>query len=126
MKLKLDENLSKLLKAVCSSRGHDACTVEDEGLISQPDTVIGRVAAAEGRMLMTLDVAFADLRSYPPGSHPGIILFRPRSFGPLSVNRFVEQFLLAHDLTKFAGCTVVVEPGSLRVRSAQKGPATDL
>jgi hypothetical protein len=40
-------------------------------------------------MLMTLDVEFADLRKYPPGSHPGVILFRPLSLSPPSVNAFI-------------------------------------
>lgn len=53
---------------------------------------------------------------YPPGSHPGIILFRPRSFGPLAVNRFVEEFVRDTKLQLLARCVVVVEPSRVRVR----------
>ncbi len=35
---------------------------------------------------MTLDVDFADIRSYPPADYPGIIVFR--------VNRFDKPYLL--------------------------------
>ncbi len=81
MKLKLDENLPRDLRATLRRLENDVSTVADEGLLSQPDPVIGAAAKAEGRLLLTLDVEFGDLRKYPPGSHPGIILFRPRSFG---------------------------------------------
>jgi predicted nuclease of predicted toxin-antitoxin system len=76
MKLKLDENLSRHLKPALTALGHDILTAADENLLSRPDTEIARAALGENRMLLTLDVEFADLRKYPPGSHPGIILFR--------------------------------------------------
>ena len=81
MKLKLDENLSRHLKQGLASLQHDVVTVIDENLLSQPDPVVAAAANSEGRILLTLDLEFVDLRKYPPGSHPGIILFRPRSFG---------------------------------------------
>ena len=67
-------------------------------------------------MLLTLDLEFSDLRKYPPESHPGIILFRPRSFGPLAVKQFIEEFVRHTDLKLLRGCVVVVEPSRVRVR----------
>ena len=99
MKLKLDENLSRHLKPALTVLGHDTSTAADEGLLSRPDVEVAAGAAKEGRILLTLDVEFADLRKYPPGSHPGIILFRPMSLGPLSVNRFVESFVREDEST---------------------------
>ena len=120
MKLKLDENLSRHLKQRLSAFQHNVVTTADQDLLSQPDTVVAAAAKAEGSMLLTLDLEFGDLRKYPPGSHPGIILFRPRSFGPLAVNRFVEEFVRGTDLGVLEGCVVLVEPSTdeLRVRSA--------
>jgi predicted nuclease of predicted toxin-antitoxin system len=114
--LKLDENLSSYLKPALISLQHDVSTAADQDLLSQPDTAIAAAANGEGRTLLTLDLEFADLRKYPPGSHPGIILFRPRSFGPLAVNRFVEEFVRGANLEMFAGCVAVVEPARVRVR----------
>lgn len=93
MKLKLDENLSRHLKPLLVNLGHDVSTASDENLLSKPDMEIAREAFREERMILTLDVAFADLRKYPPGTHPGIIVFRPNSFGPSSVNRFILKFV---------------------------------
>jgi predicted nuclease of predicted toxin-antitoxin system len=90
MRLKLDENLSRHLKPALADLGHDVLTAVDEGLLSRGDTEVAAESFKEGRMLFTLDVEFADLRKYPPGKHPGIVLFRPPSFGSLSVNRFDE------------------------------------
>jgi predicted nuclease of predicted toxin-antitoxin system len=116
MKLKLDENLSKHLKPALTLLDHDVLTAADEGLLSQSDVVVARASMAEGRMLLTLDLEFGDLRKYPPGQHPGIVLFRPRSYGPLSVNRFVEQFIRETNLGELDGCVVLVEPDRVRVR----------
>ncbi len=115
-RLKLDENLPRGLKGKLSALQHDAVTVEDENLLSQPDTVVAAAARSEGRVLLTLDVEFGDLRKYKPGTHPGIILFRPRSLGALTVARFIEEFIRQTDLDSLAGCVVIVDPMRVRVR----------
>ena len=116
MRLKLDESLSRRLAARLSLLEHDVMTVADEGLLSQPDTVVAAAARIERRILFTLDLEFGDLRKHSPGGHPGIVLFRPRSFGPLAVNAFVEAFVREADLRLLMGCVVVVEPSRIRVR----------
>jgi len=122
MKLKLDENLSRHLKPLLTKVGHDVVTAADENLLSCSDTEIAAAALREERMLLTLDVEFADLRKYPPGSHPGIILFRPPSFGPLSVNKFIIDFLKSADLSRLTSCVAIVDPVNVRVRSPEKRP----
>ena len=119
MKLKLDENLSRHLKPVLIGFGHDVLTAADENLLSRPDTEIASAAKKEKRMLLTLDIEFADLRKYPPGSHPGVILFRPLSLSPLSVNAFIADFIRRSELEKLAGCIAVVDPVHVRIRSPQ-------
>jgi predicted nuclease of predicted toxin-antitoxin system len=116
MKLKLDENLSRHLKTSLINLGHEVMTVADEHLLSKPDTIIASEAKKEGRILLTLDVGLADIRKAPPGTHPGIIIFRPATLGPLEVNRFVEAFASDNDLEIFRGCIVVVEQKRIRVR----------
>jgi predicted nuclease of predicted toxin-antitoxin system len=69
VKLKLDENLSRHLKSSVAALGHDVQTAEEEGLLSQPDQVVFSAAKREGRMLLTLDLDFSDIRKYPPGTH---------------------------------------------------------
>jgi predicted nuclease of predicted toxin-antitoxin system len=104
------------LKPMLTGLGHDVLTAADENLLSRPDIEVAASASREGRILLSLDIEFADLRKYPPGSHPGIVLFRPASLGPLSVNRFVERFARSTDLSALSGCVAVVEPRGIRVR----------
>ena len=126
MRLKLDENLSRHLKQVLAALRHDVTTAGEDHLLSQPDTVVARAAKSEARMLFTVDVEFGDLRKYPPGSHPRIVLFRPWSLGPLAVNGFVLEFVAGTDLRRLEGCVVVVEPSRLRVRRPRPPSAETL
>jgi predicted nuclease of predicted toxin-antitoxin system len=116
MKLKLDENLSRHLKPILGSLGHDVTTAAEQGLLSQPDAAVATAARSQGRLLLTLDVEFADLRKYPPGSHPGVILFRPGTVGLRAVNHYVETFVRQTDLMLLARCVAVVGPDRVRVR----------
>ena len=115
-KIKLDENLSRYLKPGLERIGNDVDTVAEEGLLGKSDMEVGNAAKQDSRVLFTIDVEFADIHQHPPGSHPGIILFRPRSMGPLAVNQFVLEFVQNTNLDELAGCVAVVEPGRVRVR----------
>ena len=80
MRVKLDENLPVQLKALFTESGHDAATVVDEGLGGAPDAAMASACITEERVLITLDLDFADIRTYPPTAHPGIVVFRlPRA-----------------------------------------------
>ena len=116
MKIKLDENLSRRLKPILHGFSHQVSTAADEGLLGKGDTFVASVCKKEGKMLLTLDLEFGDLRKYPPGTHPGIILFRLKSNSLLSVSQFVEKFIEGTDLKNFVGCNVVVDETKVRVR----------
>ncbi|MBI2346717.1 MAG: DUF5615 family PIN-like protein [Deltaproteobacteria bacterium] len=116
MKVKLDENLSRHLKPRLQALRYDVLTAADEGLLSQSDVAIAKAAKQEDRILLTLDLEFADLRKHPPGTHPGIVLFRPQSFGPLAVNAFVESFMKTIDRSLLLKSVLIAEPTRLRIR----------
>ncbi len=116
MKIKPDENISRHLKPHLQQVGHDVFTAADEGLMGKSDVEVGAAANSERSILFTLDLEFADLRKFPPGTHPGIILFRPQSMGPLATNRFIFNFVKETDIAPLSGCTVVVDPTRVRIR----------
>ena len=62
-----------------AAAGHDVQTVLDEALGGKPDRDVIEVARAEDRIVVTLDVDFADIREYPPSEFPGIWVLRSRS-----------------------------------------------
>ncbi len=113
---KLDENLSRHLKDPLGTLGFDSLTAADEGLLSRPDEEIAAAARQEGRMLLSLDLDFANVVRFPPGSHPGIVVFRPATLGPGEVSRTVVSFLREQNMDALRGCLVIVEPGRIRVR----------
>ena len=76
MRVKLDENLPLQLKRLFGESGHDAVTVLDQGMGGATDSDVALVCLTEERVLITLDMDFADIRAYPPGEYPGIVVFR--------------------------------------------------
>jgi predicted nuclease of predicted toxin-antitoxin system len=76
MKFKIDENLPVELVEVLAIEGHDAATVIAQGLQGRDDKTIVYRCLEEERILVTLDLDFADIRAYPPQDFHGFIVFR--------------------------------------------------
>ena len=116
MKLKLDENIPRDAVVAMRRRGIDADTVVDEQLAGAPDPTVLDAARAEGRMLVTLDRGFGDVRRYPPGTHAGILVLRPVDQRPATVVATLDRLVTHHDLDALASCVVVVQREMLRIR----------
>ena len=119
MKAKIDENLPSSVARLLVEHGHDAETVHEEGLSGATDARVAEAAKAEERLLLTLDRGFADVRAYPPGSHPGIVVLRLPDQRSQSVRAAVLALLRQHDLTDLRGCVAVVQPNMIRIRRPQ-------
>ena len=78
MKFKVDENLPAEFASILRKSGLDADTVNDQNLSGTDDAILLKRCDSEDRVLITLDLGFADLRIYPPKSHRGIIVFRTK------------------------------------------------
>jgi predicted nuclease of predicted toxin-antitoxin system len=78
MKIKLDQNLSIHLREILEPLQHDVDTVFEEGLLGADDWDVLKAASSQDRVLFTLDKDFLNLKTYPPASHKGVIVFRPR------------------------------------------------
>ncbi len=76
MKFKIDENLPVELAHLLIAAGHDASTVITQGLQGSDDPTIASVCTHELRVLVTLDLDFADIRAYPPEDFSGLIVIR--------------------------------------------------
>ncbi len=118
MRVKLDENVTIAARDLLRAAGHDADTVPDEGLTGAVDDRLLTTCIAEGRMLVTFDVGFGDLRAHPPGQHAGIVLLRIRDQQPETTLAVIRRFLDEHDLDVLAGALVVVSDESVRIRRA--------
>ncbi|MBI4194537.1 MAG: DUF5615 family PIN-like protein [Betaproteobacteria bacterium] len=78
MRFKLDENLEGRLTALLTARGHEADSVLAEGLGGASDERLFAKCAEDRRVLVTLDLDFADPLRFPPAGGPGIMVLRPR------------------------------------------------
>lgn len=76
MRFKIDENLPPIASKILQDSGHDAITVLDQKMGGKSDFVISEAVRNEERTLITLDLDFADIRTYPPGNYSGIIVLR--------------------------------------------------
>jgi predicted nuclease of predicted toxin-antitoxin system len=76
MKFKLDENLPLAARDVFSEAGYDALSVHDQAVAGAADKHLAQICRAEERILVTLDLDFADIRLYPPHDFPGLIVLR--------------------------------------------------
>ena len=79
MKFKVDENLPTEYAPILREAGFEADSVSDEKLSGAGDSVLSERCRAEDRVLMTLDLDFANVQANPPKSHPGIVVFRSKS-----------------------------------------------
>lgn len=116
MRIKLDENLPADALAIALGLGHDADSVTNEGLIGASDVEVLAAATRDGRLLITLDRRFGDVRAHPPGTHAGIVVLRVESQDAGAVTDAVRAFLSSDDLGDVAGCVVVVRGHLVRVR----------
>jgi predicted nuclease of predicted toxin-antitoxin system len=115
MKIKLDQNLSIHLREVLAALDHDVDTLFDEGPSGVSDVAVLKAANSQKRILFTLDTDFLNLKAYPPGSHSGIVVFRPPRQGALTLARFVKAFVLSSDLRRHQKLTTIVERTRIRV-----------
>jgi predicted nuclease of predicted toxin-antitoxin system len=76
LRFKVDENLPAELVTLLNDAGHDAMSVLDQALGGATDTRLAELCRAESRVIVTLDLDFADIRTYPPAQFPGFVVFR--------------------------------------------------
>ena len=76
MQFKIDENLPVEIADMLINAGHDAKTVFDQALQGIQDEALINICNGENRILVTLDMDFADPRAYPPHEASGIVVLR--------------------------------------------------
>lgn len=107
--VKMDENMPRSFATALEAGGLDVCTVAEENLRGAADHAVASAAGQEGRVLVTLDIDFANIIRWPPGSHPGIIVLRPRSQDPAALSALAEPTMRVLLDAQNAGAIVVVD-----------------
>ena len=113
---KLDENLPRALAGLFAEAGHDAVTVPEQGMAGASDPRIASVCRDEGRVLVTLDMDFADIRNYPPQDYPGLVVLRLSRHGPWRVLAVAARLIEMLPETSLQGQLWIVEDERIRIR----------
>jgi predicted nuclease of predicted toxin-antitoxin system len=117
MRFKVDENLPIDVAEILRANNHDAMTIFDQEMVGQPDLKVASVCRAEERALVTLDLDFSDIRTYPPAAHAGIIILRPRTQSKPDVLALLGRLLpLLGGGEQLSGYLWIVQENGVRIR----------
>lgn len=120
MRIKLDENLDVRLAVLLKEAGHDAHTVQEQGLRGTEDKALYEVCKVEDRILVSLDLDFSNVLSHPPEGTPGIVVLRgPNQLFP-TMRILMETLVDALARESPAGRLWIVEPGRLRIHEKER------
>ena len=116
MKFKIDENLPLEYRPILEQAGFHADTVADENLSGQDDSIVIARCRSESRILITLDLDFGNIHSYPPQSYSGIIVFRSKSQDKLTLIGLLRRLVSALQKRSPERQLWIVERDRIRVR----------
>lgn len=115
----IDEDMPRSTAVVLRQAGHTAMDVRDVGLRGKSDRDVFAYAQAEGAVLITADKGFANMLSFVPGRHAGIIVVRvPNELPTVQVNREILRCLADLAGESLHGLLIIVEAGRTRIRRA--------
>ena len=112
----MDENLPAETAWLLEEAGHDASTIIAQGMAGDPDPDLASVCQQEQRALVTLDLGFADIRTYPPDEYPGLIVLRPNRQDKPHVLAVLEQLLPRLTTEPLVNRLWIVDENRLRIR----------
>jgi predicted nuclease of predicted toxin-antitoxin system len=116
VRLLLDENLSPKQAVTLREQGHDAVAVLEIGLAGQPDEKVREYAIAENRVLLTLDVDFANVLRFPPAGTPGVIRLKIHPPTEAAIREQIAKAIAVLKDRSLAGCLAVSHGNVIRIR----------
>lgn len=117
MKFKIDEHLPVEVSKMFQEKGYESKTVMEQALNGEDDPKIAAVCQREDRVLVTMDTDFSDIRTYPPGKFPGIIVLRLKRQDKPYVLEIFSRLITLFSRESLKGCLWVVDENRVRIRS---------
>lgn len=115
-RFKIDENLPVDIADLLRTSGYDAETVWSQGMQGASDALLVEQCKLENRVIVTVDMGFADIRNYKPKDYPGIIILRVRDQNRQSVVACFKKVLPALAGVPLTGLLWVVDERRIRLR----------
>jgi predicted nuclease of predicted toxin-antitoxin system len=116
MKFFADECVYAATTQLLRTRQQDVVTAQDAGLSGKSDEEILAYAVEHGRVLITIDMDFSNIRRFPPKSYIGIIVLKIRPRTAEKVHNVLEQVLRELDDEQLSKSLVMIDQGKYRVR----------
>ena len=116
MKFKVDENLPEELTHLLRSAGWDSATVVEQDLGGAQDPPLARVCASEGRVLVTFDRGFSNIKIYSGFGLPGVIVFRLKRQDKPHVPKVSDQLVQELKRREPHGELWIVHENRIRIR----------
>ena len=116
IEVKVDEDLPPAVAVQLREAGYATMTVVEQGLGGTADAELYEKVRAEGRFLVTADKGFGDIRTYPPGTHSGILVLRPDEDGIPPLLELMRRVLRSGSLDRLREAVCVATPRGVRVR----------
>lgn len=116
MQFKTDENLPVEVTELLRESDYDAVSVLEQGMGGESDPVLDEVCLKEGRILITLDTDFADIRVYPPSKAPGYVVLRLKQQDKYSVIEIMERLIPMFNQENLENRLWIVDEQKVRIR----------
>jgi predicted nuclease of predicted toxin-antitoxin system len=116
MKFKIDENLPIEVAEFLYGAGYDAMTVSEQEMGGSDDAEVAVVCQEEERILVTLDLDFADIRTYPPSEYPGFVVLRLKQQDKPHVMRVLGHLIRVFQEESVERSLWIVEEEQIRIR----------
>jgi predicted nuclease of predicted toxin-antitoxin system len=116
MRFKVDENLPIEVVELLSEAGHGAVTVQEQQMRGSDDAEVATICREEERILVTLDLDFADIRSYPPSEYPGLVVLRLKQQDKPHVLGVFSRLVGVFQEESVESSLWIVEEGRIRIR----------
>jgi predicted nuclease of predicted toxin-antitoxin system len=113
---KIDENLPLVVAKTLRDAGFDVETVWDEALSGAADEVIADRVQHESRVLLTLDLDFANIQAYPPDRFSGIVVLRSKTQDTPTLVAYVRKFMAVLQHRSPVGELWIVQRDRVRFR----------
>jgi predicted nuclease of predicted toxin-antitoxin system len=113
---KVDENLPQEAVDLLAEAGFDSISVRDQGLTGALDDVVLDVCVREGRVLITWDLDFSDIRLVRAIGAAGVIVLRLPSQDRQSVLNVLRRLVPVIEQEKLRNSLWIVEPSRVRMR----------
>ena len=116
LKVIVDEDLPRRAVQLLQEHGYEAASVVEKGMGGWKDSQLWIAIQKEEQYLVTADKGFGDIRTYPPGTHHGILLLHPDEDGIRPVIELLQRVLDSYKLEDLVGATTVATPRGIRLR----------